>query len=141
MKKPKIQNKFRIASLGRWSASLLVAAVMQTLLLPSLHAASSKPEITDSGITTTVEDGLARAKGLLPNNVDVSTSHGIVTLTGSVENLPAKDRAILTAKSVRGVSEVIDQLTVYALARPDDEIRADVQAALHQERERKEDRK
>ena len=75
MKKPKIQNKFRIASLGRWSASLLVAAGMQTLLLPSLHAAGSKPEITDSGITTTVEDGLARAKGLLPNNVDVSTSH------------------------------------------------------------------
>ena len=33
------------------------------------------------------------AKGLLPNHVDVSTSQGVVTLTGLVENLPAKERA------------------------------------------------
>ena len=64
MKKPKIQNKFRIASLGRWSASLLVAAGMQTLLLPSLHAASSKPvsythltEITPASIVSGMVNG------------------------------------------------------------------------------------
>jgi len=133
MKALKSKEWSKRAALGRWSASLLVAAGMQTLVLPSLHAATTKPEITDSGITTAVEDGLDRAKGLLPNDVDVSTSQGVVTLTGSVENLPAKERAVMTAKSVRGVTEVNDQLTVYALARPDDEIRADIQSALKQD--------
>lgn len=133
MKKAKIQIRSQRAFLGRWSASLVMAAAVQNVVLPSLQAATSKMEITDAGITTAVEDGLARAKGVLPNNVDVSTSVGIVTLSGSVDNLPDKERVIKTAKSVRGVSEVIDQLTVYALARPDDEIRADIQAALHQD--------
>jgi len=133
MKKLKSKERTNRAALGRWSASLMIAAATQTLVLPSLHATTPKMEITDSGITIAVEDGLTRAKGLLPNDVDVSTSQGIVTLSGSVENLPAKERAIMTAKSVRGVTEVIDQLTVYALARPDDEIRADIQSALKQD--------
>jgi osmotically-inducible protein OsmY len=133
MKILKLKKWSKRASLGRWSASLLVAAGMQTLVLPSLHAASTKPEITDSGITTAVEDGLARAKGLLPNDVDVSTSGGIVTLTGSVDNLLDKERAIKTAKSVRGVSEVTDQITVNAVSRPDADILADIQSALKQD--------
>jgi len=62
-----------------------------------------------------------------------STSAGVVTLSGSVENLPDRQRVVATAKSVRGVTEVNDQLTVYALARPDDEIRADIQSALKQD--------
>ena len=118
MKTLKLKEWAKRTAIGRWSASLLIAAGIQTMLLPSLHAASTKMEITDDGITTAVEDGLARAKGVLPNNVDVSTSEGIVTLAGSVENLPDKERVIKTAKSVRGVRGVIDQLTVYALARP-----------------------
>jgi osmotically-inducible protein OsmY len=133
MKTLKLKEWAKRTAIGRWSASLLIATAMQTLVLPSLQAASAKMEITDNGITTAVEDGLARAKGLLPNDVDVSTSQGVVTLSGSVENLPDKERVIKTAKSVRGVRGVIDQLTVYALARPDDEIRADIQAALHQD--------
>ena len=133
MKTLKSKERTKRTALGRSSASLIIAAAMQTLVLPSLHAATPKMEITDSGITGAVEDGLARAKGLLPNDVDVSTSQGIVTLSGSVENLPAKERAIMTAKSVRGVNEVIDQLTVYALARPDDDILADIQSALKQD--------
>jgi len=103
------------------------------MVLPSLHAASTKMEITDSGVNTAVEDGLAHAKGLLPNNVDVTTSHGVVTLTGSVDNLLDKERAIMTAKSVRGVSEVTDQITVNAVSRADDDIRADIQSALKQD--------
>jgi len=123
----------RRAAIGRWPAILLVVAGMQILTAPPLHAATAKQEITDSGITTAVEDGLSLAKGMLPNDVDVSTSQGIVTLSGSVDNLLDKERAIKTAKSVRGVSDVIDRITVNSVSRPDDDIRNDIQKALQQD--------
>jgi len=57
------------------------------------------------------------------NNVDVSTREDPVTLSRSVNNLPHKERVIETAKSVRGLIEAIDRLTVNAVARLDHEIR------------------
>jgi len=38
---------------------------------------------------------------MFPNDVDVSTSQGIVTLSGSVNNLLAKERAVKMAESIR----------------------------------------
>src|ERR1035438_7823600 len=81
-------------------------------------------------ITTAVEGGLKLDKGVFPNDVDVSTSQGIVTLSGSVDNLLAKERAVLSAKSIRGVREVIDKITVTPVSRSDEDIRKDLQTAL-----------
>jgi osmotically-inducible protein OsmY len=121
------------AALGKWSASLLIAAGIQTMVLPSLQAASTKKAITDSGITTTVEDELVLEKGVFPNDVNVSTSQGITTLSGSVDNLLAKERVVKIAESIRGVRGVIDQTIVTQLSRPDEDIRKDIQAALLQD--------
>jgi osmotically-inducible protein OsmY len=98
-------------------------------LLP-LQAASAKREITDSGITAAVEGGLAFEKGVFPNDVDVSTSQGIVTLSGAVNNLLAKERAVKMAESIRGVRGVIDRTTVTPVSRSDADTRKDIQAAL-----------
>ena len=89
-------------AIGRWSATLLVAAGIQTLPLSSLQAAAPPKEITDSGITSVVENGLAHEKGVFPNDVDVSTSQDIVTLSGSVDNLLAKERAVKIAEGILG---------------------------------------
>ena len=51
MKTSKLKEWAKCAAIGRWSASLLIAAGMQTLVLPSLQAATAEKEITDSGIT------------------------------------------------------------------------------------------
>jgi len=93
MKTLKLKEWAKRAAIGRWSACLLIAAGIQTLVLPSLQAATTEKEITDRGITTAVEGGLKLDKGVFPNDVDVSTSQGIVTLSGSVDNLLAKERA------------------------------------------------
>jgi hypothetical protein len=84
---------------------LLIAAGAQVVALSPLQAASAKREITDSGITAAVEGGLAFEKGVFPSGVDVSTSQGIVTLSGSVNNLLAKERAVKMAESIRGVRQ------------------------------------
>ena len=133
LKPIQLKQRSHCAAMGRWSAIVLVAAGMQTLALPSLQAAAPKKEITDRGITAAVEKGFRVEKGVLPNDVDVNTSQGIVTLSGPVNDLLAKDRAVKIAGSIRGVLGVIDRLTVTPAARPDEAIRKDILTALLQD--------
>jgi len=133
MKKLKSLKSLQLTTIGRWSAVLLIAAGTQTLVSPSLHAAAIKREITDSGITSAVEDGLRNEKGVFPNDVDVSTSQGIAVLSGSVDNLLAKERAVKIAESIRGVRGVVDRITVTPVSRPDEDIRKNTLAALQQD--------
>jgi osmotically-inducible protein OsmY len=104
-----------------------------TLAQPPLQAATTNRAISDSSITTAVEQGLVFEKGVFPNYVDVTTSDGLVTLSGPVINLLAKDRALKIAESIRGVRSVIDRLTVTPVARADADIRKDLVAALLQD--------
>ena len=124
------------ATIVRWSAILLMA---QTLFLlqsraetPDKAATPSK-ETPDTGITSAVEDGFIFEKGVFWSDVDVSTSQGIVTLSGSVDNLLAKTRAVKIAESIRGVRGVIDRTTVTPVSRLDEDIRKDILAALTQD--------
>src|ERR1039458_8743038 len=89
MKTLKLKEQAHRAAIGRWSAILLIAAGMQNLVLLPLQAATPKKETTDNGITSAVEAGFKLEKGVFPNDVDVSTSQGIVTLSGSAGNLLA----------------------------------------------------
>ena len=126
----KVATPLHLAAAGRWCAMLLIAAGAEVLALSPLQAASAKREITDSGITAAVEGGLAFEKGVFPSAVDVSTSQGIVTLSGSVNNLLAKERAVKMAESIRGVRGVVDRTTVTPVSRSDADTRKDIQAAL-----------
>jgi osmotically-inducible protein OsmY len=112
---------------------LLILAGMPILLMRSAHAATPPKAITDHGITSAVERGLIFEKGVFPSNVDVSTSEGIVTLSGAVSNLLAKERAVKIAESIRGVRGAIDRITVTPVARPDADVRKDILAALRQD--------
>ena len=120
-------------SIGKWPTVLLIAVGIPAFSVLPLQAATAKKAITDSGITLAVEGDLNIDKGVMPNFVDVSTSHGIVTLSGSVADLLAKRRAVKIAESIRGVSAVVDQITVTPVSRPDEDIRKDVSAALLQD--------
>jgi osmotically-inducible protein OsmY len=133
MKTLKLKDCPQRAAIGRWSATLLIAAGMQILALPRLQAEIVKKEITDSGITSVVEKELKHEKEVVPDDVDVSTSQGIVTLSGSVDNILAKERAVKIAESIRGVRGVIDQTTVTPVSRSDEDVRKDILAALMQD--------
>ena len=127
MKQIKLAKSTGRSQIGPWSASLLIAAGMQTLVLPSLHAETTKCDISDKGITTAVEDGLSMANGVSLNDVDVSTSRGVVTLSGSVDNLLDKERAAKTAENMRGVLDVTNQITVNPVSLPDDDIKKNLE--------------
>jgi osmotically-inducible protein OsmY len=133
MKTLKLNKWPHRAAIGRWSAILLIAAGMQNLVLLPSQAATPKKEITDNGITAAVEKELRLEKGVSPDLIDVSTSQGIATLSGSAANLLAKERAVKIAESIRGVRGVIDRITVTPVSRPDQDIRKDILTALNQD--------
>ena len=123
----------RCKSIGRLSAILLVATSMQTILSAPVQSAPATKEITDGGITFAVEQGLVSEKGVFPNFVDVTTADGMVTLSGTVIDLLAKDRALKIAESIRGVRAVIDRITVASKPRSDEAVRKDIASALLQD--------
>jgi osmotically-inducible protein OsmY len=62
--------------------------------------------------------------------IDVQTKDGIVTLSGPVENLLARERATDIVATIKGVRSVINLIDVLWIVRTDDQIRADVELAL-----------
>ena len=102
----------------------------QLCLASASHAATKTPNITDRGITSAVESGLRFDKGVSPVGIDVGTSQGIVTLSGTVHDLLAKERALKIAESIRGVLGVIDRTVVMPVSRSDEDIRKTILWAL-----------
>lgn len=68
-----------------------------------------------------------------PYSLGVGASEGFVTLSGPVDNLFARRRAVKIAESVRGVRGVIDHISVMPPSRPDEAIRKDIPTALQQD--------
>ena len=125
-------NSFR-AAIGRCSAFLLIAAGIESLAFAPLHAATTAKVVPDSSITAAVEDGLVFDRSAFSADVSVSTSQGIVTLSGSTDNILEKERAVKIAESIKGVRGVVDQTTVTPVSRSDEEIRKDILMALLQD--------
>jgi hypothetical protein len=74
------------AAIGKWSAILQIATSTIAVFSPPLLAATNEMRISDFGITANVEEELTLEKGVFPNDLDVSTSQGIVTISGSAES-------------------------------------------------------
>jgi hyperosmotically inducible protein len=67
---------------------------------------------TDAGITTSVKSKLAADDTVKASQVDVDTRNGVVTLSGNVESMAAKDQAVRIARETSGVQDVVDQIRV-----------------------------
>ncbi|MFP4031370.1 MAG: BON domain-containing protein [Desulfococcaceae bacterium] len=108
----------------------IVLALTIGLLLPS-SSATAAANIGDIQITDAVENEIMFDQAVRLANIDVDTADGVVTLSGTVNNLLAKRRAARLAESVKGVTAVINRIDVAPAAqRPAEEIRADVNNAL-----------
>lgn len=85
---------------------------------------------TDQEITNAVENELVYHSVTPSYMIDVNTEEGVVKLTGSVDNILARDRAVQIAMAVRGVTAVIDEIKVDAPYRSDYALKSDVEEAL-----------
>lgn len=89
------------------------------------------PNITDQEISQAVEIEMVHEPALDSRLIDVETNDGVVTLTGTVSNLLMKDRSLEIAEMVKGVRGVVNRIIVSSEARPDAEIRSDLDFAFH----------
>ena len=68
--------------------------------------------IDDAEITTKVKAAIFAEPGLKTLQISVDTIKGVVTLSGSVDSSPSRDRAKALAGAVAGVKEVKNQLVI-----------------------------
>jgi len=100
------------------------------LLMTYSFSSSGKADIPDKGINMAVYAEILSDEAVSSHLLIVNTEDGIVTLTGSVDNILARDRAISIAQSIKGVRSVIDKMEVKAVERSDLQMQKDVKEAL-----------
>ena len=68
-------------------------------------AASEQP-VTDTWITTKVKTDLLATKDVSGTEIKVETKNGVVTLAGTVATQAEVDKAVASAKAIKGVTRV-----------------------------------
>lgn len=87
--------------------------------------------LSDDAIADAIERELLMDRSVSVERVEVVSRQGAVELTGSVDNLLARDRATRLAELVKGVRAVNNRLAVVpATAREDEALRQDIETAL-----------
>lgn len=109
--------------------ALLICVFSFSSVLDSYGAAGPR-NLPDGDITAAIETDLLQSNLVSSHLVDVTTSDGVVTLSGSVENILAKEHAADLASATMGVKSVINRLVVITPERPDSKIRSDIEAAM-----------
>ena len=79
-------------------------------IVVSLAAACTKT--TDVGLTGVIKTKLAADTRVSASEINVDTADGVVTLTGNVDTLEARDRAMQLVKETSGVRSVKDMISV-----------------------------
>ena len=109
-----------------------ISIILLSIFTMPVQAITTGDEVIpgDKEITEVVEKELMLQPDVASHLIDVSTDDGIVMLSGTVDNLLAKERATEIAMAVKGVKGVVNKVKVQADKRPDEEITNDVKNAL-----------
>lgn len=67
----------------------------------------------DAALTAKIKSKMALDDLVKARTIDVDTSDGVVTLSGSVESLEQRERAVRLARETEGVTSVNDLLTIH----------------------------
>lgn len=119
----------QIRSGYRYVARFCCGTLLLAMTVTSLHSApTEKP--TDSEINAAVVNHLLFDSSVPTNEIDIATSEGIVTLSGTAPNLVAKERATMVAEAIKGVRSVVNSIMVEPIKRTDQELLDDMKAAL-----------
>lgn len=114
--------------------SIIFLMILSTVWLAALfygESAGAAPVAGDAAITAAVEKELISDPAVPFDRFDVATADGIVTLTGRVDNILARQRAVKIARAVTGVKSVVDRIEmVPTFSRTDIQIQKDIEEAI-----------
>lgn len=106
---------------------LTLGCVLIAFCIPVL---AQMTESFDQQITRELQRKLQEDNIVSAHLIDIETSNGVVTLSGTVDSLLEEARAIRIAENMKGVLRVMDKLTVVPVMRSDVDILTDVESAL-----------
>lgn len=89
--------------------------------------------VTDENITERVETEMAWQRDIPADQINVETKSSIVLLSGSVNNVLARDRAASLAGAVRGVRGVVNEIKVDPPEMDDGVLRDNIKNALFED--------
>ena len=69
-------------------------------------------EIHDAAITAEVKMALAVKRGVAASEINVDTDQGVVTLHGQVDTQAERQLAVMVARDVHGVKDVVNDIRV-----------------------------
>ena len=95
----------------RWGFSLAVLVLMVSLS-SACSSKSIRPATNDSGISTRVRTALLNDPQVSATNITVTSTNGVVTLSGRVRTPAEADRAVAVARQTTGVADVRSELAV-----------------------------
>jgi osmotically-inducible protein OsmY len=97
---------------------------------PNDVRSASLDKLLDSEIAERISKKLFNSKIFSQQDIHITVKSGTVTLSGYVSSLRSKDRAVQFAEGSRGVTAVIDELSLKAPPRSDELIQKDVKRFL-----------
>ncbi|MCF8109134.1 MAG: BON domain-containing protein [Desulfohalobiaceae bacterium] len=112
-----------------WFGLLMGSALLLACMLAVQPVQAQS--LTDPDITMAVERELLHDPGVEAQRIDVETEQGLVTLSGMVNNILARDRAARVARTVKGVRQVVNDIEVQYSGLTDQTIRESVKTALY----------
>jgi len=89
-----------------------LSALMALFLAAGLCLAADKKPLTDELISDYVRLKLSGDPDVKGGALDAISKDGVVTLTGTVETESQKNKAAKLAKKVKGVKQVVNNLTI-----------------------------
>ena len=103
-----------ISTLGKSLLTTLAAVALALVVAGCTTTQSPGRQVDDNTIHTAVLAKLTGARFSNILNVDVNVTNGVVTLAGEVPNAQVKAEAEQEARSVSGVTRVVNNLEVKA---------------------------
>jgi osmotically-inducible protein OsmY len=116
-----------------WRSGTAAVAAVFLLTAPAALAAgtaTTNHPLADSKVKSAIEDEFLTDATVPFHAVDVKVLDGVVTLSGTVDTLLARDRAVDLARSIRGVRSVVNELQVKPVPRSDADLHRDIEEAL-----------
>jgi len=114
-----MMKKCAVAAVALWSLTATGAFAQTTTAAEQKteHAATQAGNaVSDAAITTAVKTRLTADKVVGGLKIDVDTNHSVVTLSGPVRSAAERSQAVRLARNTKGVTRVVDNLTVDATA-------------------------
>ena len=131
-----MERSVRTGQEKRSRASRRLAALAASCCLAlggAAPAEGARGDVEDGDITRAIESDLWVDGVVDANAVDVLTRQGVVTLTGSVPSLLARDRAEAIAESIVGVRAIVNRIEVSPTPRDDASLSEAVEEALQRD--------